>query len=154
FCAVWSLLTMAPALNLNGLWWLAEDRFLYSPSFGWSLAVAVAALQIAAAGSRARKAVGAAIAALLALYAASTVQTERYWHDDVALFQRCVEIDPYESDYRLRLALAMKRSGDFEGAARELQSATTLDPDNILLHLKLAEQYVMMGRDLESQREF
>ena len=50
FCSVWSLLTMAPALNLNALWWLVDDRYLYAPSFGWSLAVAVAVLQIAAAG--------------------------------------------------------------------------------------------------------
>jgi protein O-mannosyl-transferase len=154
FCAVWSLLTMAPALNLNALWWLVDDRYLYAPSFGWSFAVAVAVLQIAAAGSRARKAVGTAMAALLVLYAASAMQTERYWYDDVVFFERCVEIAPHESDYRLRLAGAMNKAGDPEGAVRELQAGTTLEPNDVHLHLKLAQQYQMMGRQLEFMREF
>ena len=154
FSAAWSLLTLAPALNLNALWWLADDRYLYAPSFGWSLAIAVAAVQIAARGSRARKAVGAAMAALLVLYAASTMQTERYWRDDVAFFQRCVEIAPYQSDYRLRLAAAMNKARDFEGAAQQLERGTALDPNDAHLRLKLAQQYQMMGRQQDFEREF
>ena len=154
FCAAWSLLTMAPALNLNALWTLVEDRYLYAPSFGWSLAVAVAALQIAAGGPRARKAVGAAMAVLLALYVASTLQIESYWRDDVTYLQRCVEIAPYHPDFRLRLAGAMNKTGDYEGAARELERGTTLDPNDVHLHLRLAQQYQMMGRQLEFEREF
>ena len=154
FCAAWSLVTIAPALNLNGLWWLVDDRYLYAPSFGWSLALAVAALEIAAAGAKARQAVGAAMAVLLAAYAVSTVRIEPYWHDDVTFFQRCVEIAPDQSDYRLELAGAMNEAGDFEGAARELQRVTTLDPGDAHLHLKLAHQYQMMGRQLDFEREF
>jgi hypothetical protein len=154
FCAVWSLLTIAPALNLNALWTLVEDRYLYAPSFGWSLAVAVAVLQIAAAGSTARKAVGVAMAVLLALYVASTLRTESYWRDDLAYAQRCVEIAPHRPDYRLRLANAMNKAGDPEGAARELQVGTTLDPNDVHLHLRLAQQYQEMGRQLEFMREF
>ena len=154
FCAAWSLFTIAPALNLNALWWLVDDRYLYAPSFGWSLAVAVAAVQIAAAGSRARTAVGVAMAALLVVYAISTMRTERYWYDDVAFFERCVEIAPHESDYRLRLAGAMNKAGDPEGAAQELRVGTTLEPDDVHLHLKLAQQYKMMGRELDFEQEF
>ena len=122
FCAAWSLLTLAPALNLNALWTLVEDRYLYAPSFGWSLAAAVAAMQIAAGGSRARKAVGAAMAMLLVAFIASTMRTERYWRDDVAFLQRCVEIAPHHSDYRVRLAGAMNKAGDSAGAARGSRS--------------------------------
>ena len=43
FCAIWIVLTMAPALNLDSILWLVDDRYLYTPSFGWSLAVAAAA---------------------------------------------------------------------------------------------------------------
>ncbi len=154
FCAVWSLLTMAPALNLNALWTLVEDRYLYAPSFGWSLAVAVAAVQIATAGSRARKAVGAAMAVLLALYVASTLHTESYWRDDATFLQRCVEIAPHNPDYRLRLAGAMNKQGNFQGAVQELQVGTSLDPDDVHLHLRLAQQYQMMGRQLEFLQEF
>ncbi len=154
FCAFWSLITMAPALNLNALWTLVEDRYLYAPSFGWSLAVAVAVLEIAASGSIARKAVGAATAALLALYAVSTMQIEHYWHDDVSYFQRCVEIAPYHKSYRARLAQAMNGAGDFEGALRALQRGTTLDPGDAQMRLTLARQYQMMGREQDFEREY
>jgi Flp pilus assembly protein TadD len=111
-------------------------------------------LQIAAAGSRARNAVGAAIAMLLVLYAASTMRTERYWRDDVTFFQRCVEIGPYDSKYRFNLAAAMNQARDFEGAARVLQRGTTLDPGDARLHLNLAQQYQKMGRQQDFDREF
>jgi len=154
FCAAWSFLTMAPSLNLKYLFYLIADRYLYAPSIGWSLAVAVTASSIAAAGPRARKAVGAAMAMLLVLYAASAIQIEHYWHDDVTFFQRCVEIAPHAPIYRLELVGVMDKARDSEGAARVLQRGITLDPNDAYLHLRLAQQYQMMGRQLDFEREF
>ncbi len=154
FCAAWSFLTMAPTLNLNNLFYLIADRYLYEPAFGWSLAVAITALSIAAAGPRARKAVGAAMAVLLVLYAASTMQMEHYWHDDITYFQRCVEIVPYQPIYRFQLVVAMNRAGDFEGAARVLERGTIIVPNDAPLQLALARQYQRMGRQLDFEREF
>jgi tetratricopeptide (TPR) repeat protein len=156
FCAIWIVLTIAPALNLNALWYMVDDRYLYAPSFGWSLAIAVAVMQIAAHGSTARRSVGAAMAVLLATYILATTQTERYWHDEVAFFQQCVEIAPYDSDhyYRLSLAAAMNKARDFEGARGVLERAVTLNPDDAHVHLKLAQQYQMMGREMDFEREF
>ena len=154
FCAVWAILTIAPALNLNSLWYLVDDRYLYAPSFGWSLAIAVAAMELASHGARARKAVGAAMAALLALYAVSTVQTEGYWRNDIAFFQRCVEISPDHLNFRLDLANWMNKAGDREGAVRVLEDGVALDPNNAPLHMRLAQQYQMMGREQDFEREF
>ena len=154
FCAAWIVLTMAPALNLNALWWLVDDRYLYAPSFGWSLAVAAIAMEIAASGSRARNILGPAVIVILVAYAASTMQSERYWRDDVTFFARCVEIGPNEPDYRLRLAAAQNKAGNLGEAARVLERGTQLDPDDVHLHLKLAEQYQMMGRQMDFMREF
>ena len=65
FCAAWSLITLALAMNLKELAMLVQDRVLYAPSFGWSLALAIAAIRIAALSSRARMLVaGAMIAAV------------------------------------------------------------------------------------------
>jgi len=154
FCAAWSFLTMAPALNLNNLFYPIADRYLYEPSFGWSLAFAITALSIAAAGPRARKAVGAAMAVLLAANAVSTIKIERYWHDDITYFQRCVEIAPDESMFRFELVGAMNKAGDFEGGVRVLEGGTAIDPSDAPLQLALALEYERMGRQLEYQREF
>jgi len=154
FCAIWIALAIAPALNLNSLWWLVDDRYLYAPAFGWSLAVAVAAVEIAAASSRARKVVGVAVATILSMYIVSTMRMEHYWHDDVTFFQRAVEVAPRFADYRLKLAYALNQAGDHEGAARVLEQGTTLDPGDAHMHLRLAQQYQELGRQVDFMREF
>ncbi len=45
FCAVWSLMAIAPAMNLKALAVLVEDRILYAPSVAWSIALAVVAVR-------------------------------------------------------------------------------------------------------------
>ncbi len=154
FCAIWMALAIAPALNLNSLWWLVDDRYLYAPAFGWSLAVAVAAVTIAAASSRARKVVGVAVATILSMYIVSTMRMEHYWHDDITFFQRAVEIAPRFADYRLKLAYALNQAGDREGAVRVLEQGTALDPSDAHMHLRLAQQYQELGRQADFMREF
>ena len=71
-----------------------------------------------------------AIAVVLVASVVSIARTERYWYDDVAFFQRCVEIKPYDPGYRVRLAAAMNIAGDKNGAALTLKRGTHLDPDD------------------------
>jgi hypothetical protein len=154
FCALWICLTIAPALNLDSILWLVDDRYLYTPSFGWSLAVGVAVTAIASRGSLARNMVGVAVAAIVALYVGSIVSVERYWHDDVAFFSRAVEIAPDLVQNRLDLANALDSAGDYGQAARVLESAVPLTPNDAHLHLKLAREYQKLGRVLDFEREF
>ncbi len=149
FCAVWIFLTMAPALNLNGILWLVDDRYLYAPSFGWSLAVAVAAIEIASVGSTARNAVGAVLAMSLAFYVLSTVRIERYWHDDVAYFQSKRRDRSPHFEYQLDLAAALNRAGKLDEAAGVLERAASLNPNDAPTHLKLAQQYQRLGREMD-----
>jgi len=154
FCAIWIVLTMAPALNLNSILWLVDDRYLYAPSFGWCLAIAAAAVEIASTGATARKAVGVAMAAMLAMYAVSLTRLEPYWHDDVAFFKRTVEIAPELAQNRMDLAAALNQAGQSEEAARIMESAVALEPNDAHMRLKLAQQYQKLGRVMDFQREF
>jgi uncharacterized membrane protein len=154
FCAAVGLLPLAPAMQLNSIWALVQDRYLYMSSFGWSLAFAVAATRLAARSLRARMTVATAMAVLLAGYMLTAIQAEHYWHDDVSFFGECLARDPSHLAYRLKLAAAMNKAHDFEGAARTLEGGTALDPDDAHLHLRLAQQYQMMGRQQDFEREF
>ena len=86
FCAAWSLLSFAPSMKLSALDALVQDRALYAPSFGFSLAFAMAAMHLAAASPRARTAVVGTMAILLAAYAVSAARIEHYWHDDLTFY--------------------------------------------------------------------
>jgi hypothetical protein len=154
FCALWICLTIAPALNLDSILWLVDDRYLYTPSFGWSLAVGVAVTAIASRGSLARNMVGVAVAGIIALYVGSIVSGESYWHDDVAFFSRAVEIAPGIVQNRLDLANALDNAGAYGQAARVLESAVPFTPNDAHLHLKLAREYQKLGRVLDFEREF
>lgn len=154
FCALWISLTMAPALNLDSILWLVDDRYLYTPSFGWSLAVAVAVTAIASSSSIARNIVGVALAVTIALYIGSIVKIQSYWHDDVAFFSRAVEVAPDLVQNRLDLANALDSAGNFGQAAGVLESAVPLTPNDAHLHLKLAREYQKLGRELDFEREF
>ena len=146
FCAVWSVLTMAPALNLIPLFPLVEDRYLYVPSFGWSLAVATAAVHLAGVSPRARAAVVGAMAMLLAAYAISGVRLERYWHDNLTYFAGCVAYDPHNMFCLRTLVEDLNHKSDFTAAMNVLQQAVNRDPDNHYLHLRLLDQYALMPR--------
>lgn len=45
-------------------------------------------------------------------------------------FQKAVEADPNDADYRFNLALALYRAGDFSGASRQLRQALSLRPND------------------------
>lgn len=154
FCSIWSALTMAPALNLNSLWWLVDERYLYAPSFGWSLAFAIAAIEMAARSSRVRRVVGVALAALLTLYVVATMRLEHYWNDDITFYSQAVQVAPRFADFRYDLANALNDAGEREQALRVLEEGAALAPDDAHMHLRLAQQYQMMNRQIEFFREF
>ncbi len=140
-------------MNLKALAILVQDRILYAPSFAWSLAVSIAAIRIAASSSRARTMAAGAISLLLIANAVTIVRVERYWHDDVTFFSRCLAIAPHHAEYLRGLVDMLNWSGDYAGAANLLQNSVKLDPDNIYLHIKLADQYAMQGRAAEFEAE-
>ena len=153
FCAVWSLIAIAPAMNLKALAVLVQDRILYAPSFGWSLMLSMGAMQLASVSSRARTMVAGAIAILLIANAATIVRVERYWHDDVTFFSRCVAIAPHDAEYLRELVDMLNWQGDLAGAMNVLRNAVALNPDNIYFHTKLADQYAMMQRSADFETE-
>jgi tetratricopeptide (TPR) repeat protein len=131
-----------------------QDRYLYLPSFGWSLAFALAAVRLAATSPRARTAVGTAMALLLVAYMATAMEIQHYWHDDITFFEQCVAVDPVRAEYRRRLADAMDKTGDSAGAARELEQGIKLDPGDPYLHLRITQEYAKLGRQQDFEREF
>lgn len=154
FCAIWSLVTLALALKIDSVWWLNQDRYIYGPSFGWSLALALAVVEIAAIGARSRLAVGVATALLLFSYGIATIQNQRYWHDNLAYYSRAVQIKPSDPDYRLAVSNLLADDKDYAGATKQLEIAESLRPDDAYFHLRLSQLYMKLGRIQDFQREY
>jgi hypothetical protein len=146
FCAAWSLIAIAPSMNLKAIAVLVQDRLLYAPSFGWSLVLAIAAVRLAASAPRARAPVAGAIAILLAAYMVTVVNVERDWYDDRTFFMSCLAIAPHKAEYLKELVEGSNKNGDFNAAMNQLRDAVNRDPDNLYLHVKLADEYALMQR--------
>lgn len=58
------------------------------------------------------------------------VSARRGRKDAVGYFQRAVDSDPADPDYRFNLGVALSRAGDSAGALRELQEALRLRPSD------------------------
>ena len=72
--------------------------------------------------------------------------------------RRLLRSDAWRSRPLIRLSPQAGRCDEQGGrprrAAQELRVGTTLEPDDVHLHLKLAQQYKMMGRELDFEQEF
>ena len=122
FCAIWGLVTIAPALKIDTVWWLNQDRYAYAPSFGWSLALALAVFEISTVGARARLAVGIATALLLLSYGIATIRGQRYWYDNLAYYTRAVQVKPNDPYYRLAVGNLLEEAKDPAGAAKQTRN--------------------------------
>jgi hypothetical protein len=154
FCAIWGLITIAPALKINTIWWLNQDRYIYAPSFGWCLALALAAFEISTVGARARLYVGFAIALLLLSYGVATVRAQRCWYDELAYYTRVVQLKPKDPYFHLALGNLLEKAKDDQGAVKQLEISESLEPQDPYMHIRLAQIYIKLGRIKDFQREY
>jgi tetratricopeptide (TPR) repeat protein len=140
-------------MSLRELTVLVQDRLLYVPAFGWSLALGIVAVRLADASPHARNAVAGAFAVWLLACTLAVVRLERYWHDDVTYFSRCVAIAPHNAEYLRQLVDKLNDRGYLTAAMERLRNAIKLEPDNYKLHQKLADQYALMQRGDDFREE-
>ncbi len=132
FCAAWIALGIAPVLNLGALSPIAmvEDRYLYFSSVALCLMFGGCAGELLLGAESVRNVVLAALATAALGLVAMLWHVQGYWHDDAALFGRCVEVFPGSSLCHERLGMALKSEGQLTQAAREFQVAGALEPES------------------------
>ena len=151
-----------------------HDRYLYLPSAGLCVLVAIALRRLPRIGIQA-----ALVLPVAALLAWITVHESRFWIDDDTLERRSLEISPdsvvaartyagtlvvterypealpvllrvaavfpKDPDVMYALAVCHFRLNDFEGAAIDLRRVIELEPDHPHAHLLLGMAEVQMG---------
>jgi len=79
------------------------------------------------------------------------VAARRGRRDAAAYFQKAVQADPNDPDYRYNLAVALARAGDSAGAARQLREALALRPGDS--EAKALLDNVTAGRTADATRQ-
>ncbi|HUO05480.1 MAG TPA: tetratricopeptide repeat protein [Candidatus Binataceae bacterium] len=153
FCVAWTLIALAPTLNLSALFegTLLHDRYLYLPAFGFCVMAADLAAGYAHRGDRNARAVAIAAVAIAVCYAAFLVPVQYNWHDDITLFSRCAAETPDVELFHNRLGMALKSKGNLPGARNEFETAVKLNPNasgSVLYDLALV--YEALGEKKEA----
>ena len=148
FCAAWAALTLSPVLYLPALLdnQLVHDNYTYLPSVGFCVMIADLAIGAAARSGAARRMTIAAAAAMLALCAAGLWRIQPYWHDDIALFSRCVRDFPESAACHGELGTRLEQRGQLAGAERELSAAIRLNPRDGMFLYDLGVVHARLGR--------
>jgi tetratricopeptide (TPR) repeat protein len=155
FCAAWTIIGLAPVMNLGGLFHeaLVQDRYLYLPSIGLCLALADLAVGFASGNAARRTPVAIGVAAVALTYAVTLWGTQHFWHDEVTLFSRCVELYPDSAIYHNRLGMAYQERGNLVAAERELATSLALSPDDGVTLYDLGLVHQRLGRNDEAAKE-
>jgi tetratricopeptide (TPR) repeat protein len=132
FLIVWWAIMFLPCMDVRQIVGLPmADRFSYLPSVGPCLAIAYAALVLAPqrlARLEPTRVVVPALLVLLGLWIVQDIRNVPNWHDDAALWTHTASAAPDSALAHMFVGIILEQQkGDFDGAAREYQTALRLN---------------------------
>jgi Flp pilus assembly protein TadD len=159
FACFWMILTLLPVLNFRYLpeGEIAHDRYVYLPSVGFVVVVAIALRQAWSWGSRfIRRPVwlllGALVGSVLMGYA--TARQCLFWSDDLTLNYRAHEIAPHNLYATTSLAAAVAKQGMEPTAITLYQQALAIQPKLWQANVNLGYLYYAHENYAEAERYF
>jgi protein O-mannosyl-transferase len=141
---VWFIATLAPALGvLRQLEpsYLIQERYLYLPSVGACLAVALGIEWLVARDYFASRAtmVAVSVTSLLVIaMGAVCFRQNMYWSNSISLYRRCVSVNPRSSASHTVLSRIYFDAGRPREAEAEAREALQLDRNNLAAYMNLS----------------
>ena len=156
FLCAWILIPFIPLLDLSVLpvGEIAHDRYLYLPSIGFSILLAMVLRRISRGKARflGMPALQAASVLLLAaMFGISTTVQDRYWANDLRLYSRGVSRTPQNKLARTNLGNAMGEEGRYTEALALYQEVLARDPGFWLAIYNTGYTYYRMGKLPEAE---
>jgi len=149
FACCWMVLPILPALWLRAYAEgdIAHDRYLYIPSVGFVLLVALFLAEISRRSGAGRPTRPFAAFAVLALgYAFGTIAQQSYWATDLLLYQRAYKIAPRDNLICNDLGTALMETGNPAQAMALYSQVLSREPGFWLANYNLGYAYYKLGR--------
>jgi len=151
FGILWFAVNLLPVLNLSafGEDFLVQERYVYVPSIGFSLLIALAVLRvplekwIPMIGTR-RIAQTALVALLVLLLSGRSLAQNTTWKDDMTLWYHGEEAAPDQFMPHYILGHKLINLGEYVLAAQRLEECLKLSPENIIVISNLASADVLI----------
>jgi len=153
------ILTLLPVLLFRFLpeSEIAHDRYLYLPSVGFSILVAIALRQALGAMPRSFPRPAWILPGALALFGAlgyATLRQSHYWSDDLTLNVRAHEIAPHNVSAATNLGAALGRRGKEDQAMALYMQVLAVQPQYWRANVNVAYIYYGRRNYLEAARYF
>ncbi|HWO00883.1 MAG TPA: tetratricopeptide repeat protein [Blastocatellia bacterium] len=149
FGILWFVINLLPVLNLRafGPEFLVQERYVYLPSIGFSLLVAMALVRVPierwfTLGSR-RTAQAIVVALVVLALTGKTFAQNMVWKDDSTLWAHGVEAAPEQPMTHYILGHKYIDRVEPEKAIAELEAYMALKPDNIIVLSNLAAAHLV-----------
>ncbi|HXI90566.1 MAG TPA: tetratricopeptide repeat protein [Blastocatellia bacterium] len=152
FAAVWFIVMLAPALASLRQFepaYLLQERYLYAPSIGVCLAIALGIEWLAARdwfGSRGRVVAATVAAVLMLVWGAVFVRQNRVWDDTVTVYKNSVAVSPRAPLAHVLLSRSYYDAGKPREAETEARTALDLDSHCATAYLTLSYFARMSGK--------
>lgn len=156
FAAVWLIIGLLPVLYLRLFppGGAVRDRYVYLPSVGFVLLLAMAIRLLAFYNERQRAILlqGALVAALCIAFIAGILLQQVYWGNNLLLFYRGYSLYPQNTYAGIELAAALIKKNRFGQGIAVLTAIIQEDPSNGSAYYQLAEAYVRTGQKAEARK--
>ena len=155
FATATLVLPILPVLNfsvfLEGE--IAHDRYLYLPSVGFALLVAIAIRRAGMAEFRKKRAVASLPAlSLVTMLGLATFLQSRYWASNLDLYRRGVTVAPHNNLARNNLAIELTDLGHYSDAVNLYRQTLADKPDYWLSNYNLGFTYYKLGQLEQAER--
>jgi len=152
FCAIWFFVSIAPMMNLGGVWDLVQDRYLYLPAFGWCVIAADCLVRWSRSGNRV---LWSSVAALMLIaWSLSFWKVECYWKDTLTMYKARTIMAPQATRWHQDLYVEYRRLNDLKGSEHELEEMLRLKPSSRRYHFLLHVLEERLGNGARSRAEF
>jgi hypothetical protein len=147
---LWLALPILPVLNISAFYWseLAHDRYLYLPSVGFSIIVAIALRKVRMGRARLFGQSASCVILILTLACLlkqATAYQLPYWANNLEIYSRGVSIAPNNILAKTNLAITMSRRGQFHEAIKLHRQVFERNPHYWLANFNLGYCYYEIG---------
>jgi len=154
FAGLWMLVGLAPALYLrnfsNGDF--VRDRYIYLPSIGFAILLAMGLRRLPSIKRYSAQAVqAAAILLICAAYAGASLSQQVHWASDLLVLVRGASLYPDNPYSMVGLSAEYSERGAHEEAIALAQKAVRTHPEYSAAPLALAESYIRAGKHEEGR---
>jgi len=149
FAGIWMLAGLAPALYLRnfGNGDFVRDRYIYLPSIGFAMLLAMGLRRLPSIRQwNARVVQVAAVSVLCAGYVVASLAQQVHWASDLLVWSRGEALYPDNPHAAIGLAEEFSKRGAHDRAIELAEAAVRAHPDLSYAPLALAENYISAGR--------